>query len=73
MAIASISGSSSSVPVRTSMEPIRGVKAESEKKPAETLAVQENEDKNDKNGKKANLDAKKQEELKGVKEVDTRA
>jgi hypothetical protein len=72
MAMASISGSSSSAPVRTSMEPVKGVKqAESETKSAETktMVAQENDNKA---GKKAEFDAKKQEELKGVKEVDTK-
>jgi hypothetical protein len=72
MAIASISGSSSTAPVRTSMEPVKGVKeVESEKKAAEKrVAERENEDKR---SKKADSDAKKFEEVKGVKEVDTKA
>jgi hypothetical protein len=71
MAIASISGSSSFAPVRTSMEPVKGVKeAESEKKAAEKRAVeQENENKK---SKKTESDTKKWEEIKGVKEIDTK-
>jgi hypothetical protein len=52
------------------MEPVKGVKeakeAETEKKTAEkTIVAKENED-------KTGVDDKKHEELKGVKEVDTK-
>jgi len=67
MAIASVSGSSSSVPVRTSMEPIRGVRereAGSEKRALEEkTAEQESE-------KKLAASKKEFEDAKGVKEVD---
>ena len=72
MAIASISGSSPSQPVRASMEPVKGIKGisgelKSEKKPAETVIAQENKD-----NVKNSMDTKRWEELKGVKEVDTK-
>jgi len=72
MAIASISGSSSSTPVRTSMEPVRGVrmaegsdKKYAERKDAELEHKKEIEAKNASNRKEF-------ENAKGVKEVDVK-
>jgi len=72
MAIASISGSSSSAPVRTSMEPVRGVRMSegSDKKYTERKAA---EQENEKEIQAKNASNRKEfENAKGVKEVDVK-
>ena len=72
MAISSISGVSGSMqPVRTSLEPIKGVSGEqkSEKKPAETVVEQENKDNF---AMKTGTNNQKLNEVKGVQEVDVK-
>jgi len=60
MAIASVSGSSSTAPVRTNTELVKREEEDSEKKAAEKKATEEENE-------------KKLEKVKGVKEVDTEA
>jgi len=70
MAIASVSGGSSSAPVRTNTELVRKEEEDSEEKASEKEAVDQQDDEA---RSKAAANEGKLEEVKGVKEVDARA
>ena len=69
MAIASVSGSSSTAPVRTNTELVKKEKVDSEEKASEKAAAAQKDD--EEKSKKAK-DERKMEDVKGVKEVDTK-